>query len=118
MRNRIRQWQPQLRVLFLTRVTLLKYRLNLPGFELPPTIASSQQKFDDDVAESLEAIANRFEGKGADGTRDLEQSLKQLEGTVDSWLETSQPEMRPELRTFVALSRRMESLTASLDEQI
>src|SRR5215469_11841173 len=37
LRDRIRRWQPQLRVLFITRITLWKYRMRLPGFELPET---------------------------------------------------------------------------------
>jgi multidrug resistance protein MdtO len=35
LRSRIRRWQPSLRALFMIRNTLLKYRLQLPGFELP-----------------------------------------------------------------------------------
>ena len=35
LRSRIRRWLPQLRTLFVTRIALLKYRLQLPGFELP-----------------------------------------------------------------------------------
>ena len=33
-RSQIREWQPQLRTLFPIRITLFKYRLQLPGFEL------------------------------------------------------------------------------------
>jgi hypothetical protein len=31
LRDRIRRWQPRLRLLFLTRITLLKFRFQLPG---------------------------------------------------------------------------------------
>jgi multidrug resistance protein MdtO len=35
LRDQIRRWQPQLRTLFVMRLTSWKYRLRLPGFELP-----------------------------------------------------------------------------------
>jgi multidrug resistance protein MdtO len=38
-RTRFRQWQPQLRLLFVTEIALWKYRARLPGFELPRTLA-------------------------------------------------------------------------------
>jgi multidrug resistance protein MdtO len=117
-RERIQQSQPQLRVLFLTRITLLKYRLNLPGFELPRMIACSQKNFDYDLAETIDAIANRVESKPAERNRELNDSLKQLEEIVDSCVEKSRPAIMAELRTFVALSRRIETLTASLNKDI
>jgi multidrug resistance protein MdtO len=118
LRNRIRQWQPQLRMLFLTRITLLRYRLNLPGFELPETVAPTQQKFDNDLAETIDTMANRLESKPAERNRELNYSLKQLEETVDSSVEKSRPAIMAELRTFVALSRRIATLTASLNKDI
>jgi multidrug resistance protein MdtO len=36
--DRLRQWQPQLRLIFVARIALLKYRLRLPGFELPEAV--------------------------------------------------------------------------------
>ena len=118
LRNQIRQLQPQLQMLFLTRITLFKYRLNLPGFELPQTIASTQNNFDNDLADTIDAMANRVEGKSAQSSGEINKSLKQLEGTVDGWVEESQPKLTPELRTFMALSRRIEALAASLNNDI
>jgi hypothetical protein len=46
LRDRIRRWQPRLRLLFLTRIALLKYRLQLPGFELPEPVRLAQEEFD------------------------------------------------------------------------
>ena len=117
LRNRIRQLQPQLQMLFLTRITLMKYRLNYPGFELPQPIASTQRSFDNDLADTIDAMANRVERKSARGSGELNESLKQLEGTVDTWIE-SQPNLASELRTFVALSRRIEGFMASLNNYI
>jgi hypothetical protein len=35
LRRRILRWQPRLRMLFITRVALWRYRLQVPGFEMP-----------------------------------------------------------------------------------
>lgn len=51
LRDRIRRWQPQLRKLFLTRIALWKYRVQLPGFELPKSVDMAQQEFDHDLAQ-------------------------------------------------------------------
>jgi multidrug resistance protein MdtO len=56
LRSQIRQWQPQLRLLFITRVAVLKYRLQLPGFGLPEPVAEAQRQIDNNVALALEKI--------------------------------------------------------------
>jgi hypothetical protein len=38
VRDRIRRWGPKLRALSLTRIALLKYRFQLPDFELPEPV--------------------------------------------------------------------------------
>jgi multidrug resistance protein MdtO len=63
LRNRIRQWQPQLRALFLMRIASLKYRLQLPGFELPESVRIWQRQYDDHSADILSDMAERIEGK-------------------------------------------------------
>jgi multidrug resistance protein MdtO len=63
LRDRIRRWQPQLRLIFLTRIALLEYGLQLPGFELPETVRLAQQEFDNRLAEALEGMADRIKGK-------------------------------------------------------
>ena len=35
----------------------------LPGFELPHTVDAAQRAFDDELARTLEAIADRIEGR-------------------------------------------------------
>jgi multidrug resistance protein MdtO len=41
LRDRIRRWQPQLRVLFVMRIASLNYRLQLTAFELPERVLPS-----------------------------------------------------------------------------
>jgi multidrug resistance protein MdtO len=63
LRNLIRRAQPQMRVLFIMQIAEWKYRVQLPGFELPEVIAVPQREFGDRLAESLDAMAARMEGR-------------------------------------------------------
>jgi multidrug resistance protein MdtO len=119
LRTRIRRWQPSLRALFMIRATLLKYRLQLPGFELPEPIRLAQQQFDDQCAKVLEHMADRLDGKPPEKDDKLEHSLEQLERTIGTYrLEGPQELLTPNLETFLALSRNIASLTTSLSKEI
>jgi multidrug resistance protein MdtO len=54
-RDRIVRWQTELRLLFLTRIALWKYRAQLPGFELPEAVRTAEQEFDSRLANTLNA---------------------------------------------------------------
>ncbi|HXJ93006.1 MAG TPA: hypothetical protein VMT20_09005 [Terriglobia bacterium] len=128
VRDRIRRWQPQLRLLFLTRIALLKYRLGRPGFELPEAVRIAQQAFDDELAKALDGMADRMEGK-AHGVREnvapgftpvlLEVSLKRLEQTTLTCCpDLPEEALEAPLQSFLPLSRRIEGLTSTLDQGI
>jgi hypothetical protein len=51
-------------MLFLTRITLFKYRLQLTGFELPADVLASQLELDRRLAVFLERMADRMEREG------------------------------------------------------
>jgi multidrug resistance protein MdtO len=119
LRERIRKWQPQLRTLFLMRTTLLKYRLRLPGFELPEPIERAQQEFDEQTARMLDAMAGRLEGR-VPGVRD--EFVRSFE-RLDQALQTSQQEagessVAAHLETFLPLCRTVEGLILSLDAEV
>jgi multidrug resistance protein MdtO len=119
LRNRIRSWQPQLRTIFVTRIALLKYRLQLPGFELPEAVQVAQQEFDNRLAETLEGMADRMEGKAPEAKESLEGSLERLEQTIRTCSsEEPQGMLAARLQTFLPLSCRIESLASALDKQI
>jgi multidrug resistance protein MdtO len=82
LRNQIRKWQPQLRTFFVTRIALVKYRLHLPGFELPACAVAAQQEFDNRLAGMLRGMADRMEGKPSEGTDHFENAFERLEQTV------------------------------------
>ena len=120
LRNRIRHWQTELRILFITGIVLWRYRVLLTGFELPKTVSLAQREFDNELAKTLDAMADRFEGKpGALRESGLEDSFKHLEETVHSFGRGELQREHPEhLETFLTLSRRMEQLASSLDGEI
>ena len=118
-RSQITHWQPQLRMLFITRVALLKYRLQLPGFELPQPVRVAQSEFDEHLAVTLNGIADRFKSKARSKTESLQDSFVRLEQTIQaSEPAVSQGVLSSHLQTFVHLSRRIVSLTISLDREI
>jgi len=119
LRNRIRSWQPQLRTIFVTRTALLKYRLQLPGFELPDAVRVAQQEFDNRLAETLDGMAGRMEGKAPETKENLEESLERLEQTIRTCCsEQPQDVLAARLQTFLPLSRRIGDLTISLSKEI
>jgi multidrug resistance protein MdtO len=119
LRAQIREWQPQLRMLFLTRIALFKYRLQLTGFELPADVRASQLEFDRRLAVILERMADRMEGMEPTEDRDLKDAFNRLEQAVLACCsEGPQQSMAIELKTFLALSRTAETLVLSLENEI
>jgi multidrug resistance protein MdtO len=119
LRSQLRKWQPQLRMLFLTRITLFKYRLQLTGFELPAAVHASQLEFDSRLAVVLDRMADRMEGQTPAEDHDFKDAFERLEKAVRTCCsEGPQRSMAIELKTFLALSRTAESLVMSLDNEI
>jgi multidrug resistance protein MdtO len=119
LRRQIVRWQPRLRLLFITEIALLKYRVQVPGFELPDPIATTQHEFDDNLAMVLEGMAERMEGRTRDRLNSFTPSLEHLERALRPYLsEQLQPGVAARFQTFLFLSRRIESLTLSLDKEI
>jgi multidrug resistance protein MdtO len=118
LRRRIVRWQPQLRMIFLTRIALFRYRI-VPGFELPTPVARAQQDFDENLARALDRIADRMEEKPSVANHDLENSLVHLDQTIQACASGKPPDPRlPRCETVLSLSRRIENLTISLDREI
>jgi hypothetical protein len=62
-----------------TRNTLIKYRLQLPGFELPQAVRDAQQEFDNQLGRMLDGMADRLEGKASDVRQELRRSFDHLQ---------------------------------------
>jgi multidrug resistance protein MdtO len=114
LREHIREWQPQLRTLFLMRIASLKYRLQLPGFELPEHIVISLREYDNRSAALLDEVADWIEGTARPGQipRDW---LKEMEESVPSQA-VGQP--LADSPSFLTLFRGIDSLTNSVAEEI
>lgn len=117
LRAQLLHWQLQLRVIFLLRIALLKYRLQLPGFELPERVHQAQGVFDIRVAEQIENMADRVSGKGVRSVHDFESALLELKNVT---LESCSDSLVgfPGLRSFLPLCTRIESALAALNTEI
>jgi multidrug resistance protein MdtO len=117
-RSKIREWQPQLRLLFLAEIALWKYRARVPGFELPESVRAAQRAFDDELARALEATADRIEGRPSQ-VKPLEESLAHLERAVKAYdLSEPQQKMASRFQAFLSLHRRIASLATSSQKEI
>jgi multidrug resistance protein MdtO len=114
-RSYLRRWQPQLQTLFILRIATLKYRLQLPGFELPESVRLKHQAYDDQSARLLEWMAEAIE-RNAPEPYDVERSSQLLKSLIQE-IEASQlPAGR--IQSFVALLRGIARLTTSLRSDI
>lgn len=117
-RHRIIIWQTQLRILFLTRIALWKYRAQLPGFELPEGAMDAQKELDNRSAEMLVRIADRLEGKASTEGCDLEEALGRLEHVIRKCSSERPQELSDQVQAVPFLSRKTVSLECSLDNLV
>lgn len=119
MRQCIIEWQPQLRVLFLTRTALWKYRARLPGFELPETVRTAQKQFDEELAKRLDAMADAIGGTTLAPAPALDDFLQTLENAIRATGAAGTTEKPTvQLQTFLSLCRASRDLTHSLEEEM
>jgi multidrug resistance protein MdtO len=116
LRNLIRRTQPQMRVLFIMQIAKWKYRVQLPGFELPEAIAVQQREFDDRLAESLDALADRVEGRSTRVQQKLQEARARLERTIQAYRPNGTSEGR--FDALLLLGRKIESSILSLTSEI
>ena len=117
-RRRILASMPLLRVFFLTRIALLKFRLQLSGFELPPWIRLEQKQFDQCLAKVLDAIADRMEETKLSEEMDLTHCHANLARAARILSLENMNEFAPQMETLLTLSRRIVSLVESLERQV
>ena len=118
LRNRIRQWQPNLRILFILRIVLWRYRVRLPGFELPEAIQPAQAEFDNRLATELDRMADRWNGDESAQKDDLTSAYAQLEQATWKALPKEQHQLTPKIESFLLLSRRIATLADSLERSM
>ena len=117
LRDRIRQWQPKLRMLFITRIVLWRYRVGLPGFELPEAMQPAQRKFDNRLAVALDGMTDQMDGKASTEVDDLTRAYAQLEQAA--WkVAPKQEDLTPQMQSFLLLSRRIAALADCLKTEM
>jgi multidrug resistance protein MdtO len=118
-RAQLIQWQLHLRMIFITRIVLLKYRLTLPGFDLPLPLQAAQRNFDASVAARLDTMADQLEGKTPAPREDSDVSIKRLEQIALECCGKDTPEHHAApLQTLLPLSRRIDALLCSVEKEI
>ena len=119
LREKLIQWQLALRMIFVSRIALLKYRLHLPGFELPAPLQAAQMDFDMRFAARLESVADRLEGKAPTSPEIVDSSIEQLEQAALACCAKEPPEApAAPLQTFLPLTRRVDGLLRSIEQEI
>jgi multidrug resistance protein MdtO len=114
LRNRVRDWQSRLRALFLLRGAALRYRLEMPGFEIPPQMEPVQREFDAQMSAVFEGMADRMEGVANPKTNHLAEAFQRLEEAAKAcdagaWAH---------LPDFIALARTGQHLALSVAQDI
>jgi multidrug resistance protein MdtO len=120
LRDRIRRWQTQIRMLFITRIVVWKYRAHLPGFELPDPVTEAQREIDNNLALALEEIADRMEERPLSAEKPtLGNSIAHLERTVENYRsQEPQQTFAAQFEALLALDRRTQSMMTSLNKEI
>ena len=118
LRTRIRQWQPDLRMLFSACVVLRKYRIRVPGFELPKTMQPAQEEFDNRLATALKGMADRMEGTGSAPMANMPGAYAQLEQAAWKASPEQQHQVTPQIQSSLYLARRIAALADCLEKEI
>jgi multidrug resistance protein MdtO len=117
-RSKIVQLSPQLRALFLTRISLWRYRIQLPNFQLPPAVSEALKEWDTQSANLLDRMADRLEGKDSVIPVDSAESFRRMQSAIESSRSAAPSTPLPELQTFSFLSGKAQDLERSLDQAI
>jgi multidrug resistance protein MdtO len=119
LRDHIRQWQPQLRTLFVMRIASWKYRLQLPGFELPKLVQVSQKEYHDRSARMLEDLADQIESNSRQVRPISEDSFEPLEQMLQECCVKEERHLgEAHVQSLMTLLRGIDGLTRSLAEEI
>jgi multidrug resistance protein MdtO len=70
------------------------------------------------VFDQLDGMADRMEGKSSEGSDNFKRSVKSLDQTIRTYYSGKSSEVAAQFGVFLSLSRRIESLTLSLDEEM
>jgi hypothetical protein len=115
-RERIIRWQAQLRMLFLTEITLWQYRAQLPSVELPIALVTQQRQFDERFALTLEGMADWLERRSAKSPS-FEDSVALHERNAEAYKKALEQMFSDRDAALLSLRRRIQNLTTSLHKR-
>jgi multidrug resistance protein MdtO len=119
LRARLLRWQPELRLVFIAQIAIFKYRLQLPGFELPVRVREELREFDIRRSAVLEDIADRVEGKKPLLTENGESSIEALEQFARESFSSGTPEPHVgQLQSLLPLVKRADDIVRALQREI
>jgi len=119
LRTYVQRWQPQLRALFLMRIALQKYRLQLPGFELPELLRVQLERYDSDSARLLEKMADWIERNEPQLTDGGEVFAERLNRTAERIAAAAAAQLPPgRAQSFISLLRGIHEVTTVLASEI
>ena len=119
LRARLLRWQPELRLVFIAQIAIFKYRLQLPGFELPVRIQEELRQFDIRRATVLEGIADEVERSTPLLGESGEPSIGILEKVPQESLPPGPPEPHfGQSQSLFLLARRVDGLVRDLQREI
>lgn len=118
LRERLLNWQPQLRSLFLIQVGLLQYRTQISPEDLPDAVSHTTRSFDRTVSIAMEQLSQAFSGNERPEDRpDLQAALKELERSVEQELQPLSPRAKAILSLSANLTRILQDLGSEISEQ-
>jgi multidrug resistance protein MdtO len=115
-RSHLLRWQLQLRIIFVTRIALLRYLLRLPGFEVPEPLLQTQEVADSQLSERLERLADQISDKEPSSPAMYDTQLSIAPSILHD--SNSDKSLAQHSRSFLLLSSRITSLWTSLEMDI
>jgi multidrug resistance protein MdtO len=115
-RSHLLRWQLQLRIIFVTRIALLRYLLRLPGFEVPEPLLHAQELADNQLAERFERLADQISDKAPSSLATYDTQLS-VASSIASDLRPD-TSLAPHSRSFLLLSSRITSMLTLLETDI
>jgi len=103
----------------VVRNASLRYRLQLPGFELPDGVRLLQQAYDEHSARLLEDMADRIDGNVAPEANSVDDSQELFNKTIEGLQGEDSSQLPPgRAQSLITLLRRIDGLTTSLASEV
>jgi multidrug resistance protein MdtO len=117
IREYIRRWDPSLRTLLQVQLTFSHYRLQKPLQDLP-AIAQAEIMFNQDIARTIQHMADEVCGNTPDSAPDVRASAQRLEEEICKYYAESGLPIAPRAADLISLMRSFSLILIPLYEDI